>query len=232
MSAVKVTENRISEKWEKSIEEMRNPVAGINAPKKVVIDGYPGVDWSFIQEKDFALFDFSSVYKSRSEIWEIIQPFLDCDTHFGKIFKGSLRDFIDKDKMDRMEEAAAEAERALVYGCGSSMLRGYSSIYIDVTREEFLSRIENLWFLPPRAFEGGGAADVGLSIQEFKLSHYICYPIFDAERRKAMKRMNFYVTPDGKMLSRKTFYGIMDELLSGALRLRPQYIPGPWGASG
>jgi mannose-6-phosphate isomerase class I len=229
MSVVKVTENRISEKWEKSIKYLCDTFVGINARKKIVIDGYPGVDWSFIQEKDFALFDFSSVYKDRSEIWEIIQPFLDCDTHFGRIFRGSLRDLIDEEKMARIAEAVEGAERALVYGCGSSMLRDYSSIYIDMTREEFLSRIKNLWFLPPQAFEGEGAADIGLSIQEFKLSHYICYPIFDAERRRAMKRMNFYVTPDGKMLSRKTFYGIMDELLSGALRLRPQYIPGPWG---
>jgi len=226
-----VTENRISEKWEKDIKEINLASESDAQGKTIIIDGYPGVDWSFVQEKkkDFALFDFSSVYKDRSDIWEIIHPFLDSDAHFGKIFRGSLKDFIDGEKMARMEETTARAERALVYGCGSSMLKGRSSVYIDMTREGFLSTIKDLWFLPEQAFEGAGTADVGLSVQEFKLSHYICYPVFDAERRRAMKKMDFYVTPDGKTFSRMAFYGIMDELLSGALRLRPQYIPGPWG---
>jgi len=126
----------------------------------------------------------------------------------------------------------------ICFGCGianRSLRNLFGHIfYLDVNRTEFLKRIQknSLWFVPPEATLGKGVADVGLSVQAFKLSQYVG-GVFDEHKRDMLKYLDFYVEGSAVekpvLMPKEVFDGILSALAHRPIRLKPLYIPSPWG---
>jgi len=105
--------------------------------------------------------------------------------------------------------------------------------YIDVTHEDFIKSVQkrNLWFVPKGGLNAQGAADVGMSVQTFKLTRYVYAPLFDKHRRNVLRKMDFYVSAgiQQKIIPRPTFDYVMSRLSQQPFKLKPLYIQGPWG---
>ena len=220
-----------------------------NKKKVIAIDGYPLTDWSFIEDlvasfykKNLKVITYNIVdfYKDKQEIYGHISKNINCDKYFGNVYDGALEDFLDTQKIETLKNNLNEIKHdsfiAIVYGCGAAneYLKEVldTTIYIDLTREKFLERIKNekLWFINYEAIEKGGTADVGLSIDTFKLIQYICYPVFDKYRRQVLKNLDIYgdSSKDINFISKEIFDSIFKNLSSMPLRFKPLYIEGPW----
>ncbi len=229
----------------------------------LAFDGFLGVEWQkFISAMKKSLVEAGfntetinvvSYYKSPSENEEIINPYLTGDPFFGRIFDGHLEDFLDtnnidalKDKLKSYESKKAASlvsspQAVICYGCGAAnnFLREFYDFvfYVDITREEFVKRIQKneFGFLRSQEISEGmsQAADIGLPVYLFKLSTYVYYPVLERYKKYLLPYVDYYV--DGnisnelKLVPRDTFDGILSILAQYPIRLKPLYIPSPWG---
>ncbi|MGB4755303.1 MAG: class I mannose-6-phosphate isomerase [Fervidobacterium sp.] len=227
----------LSERW------LSNP-----EPLIIAFDGYVGADWSIVLELkekleeqgvSVGLIDSTDFFKNSQEIWKMIEPCITVDQHFGKMYRGDLNDFLDNNAVVKFKEKIRESNNNLFicfgYGSSSTLINAsYDYVfYIDVTHEDFVKSVqkENLWFVPKGALNAEGVADVGMSIQTFKLTRYVYAPLFDKHRRNVLRKMDFYITTDTqlKIIPRSTFDYVMSRLSRQPFKLKPLYIQGPWG---
>jgi len=229
----------------------------------LAIDGFLGVEWQrFISAMKDSLveagfsaetIDIASCYKPLSENEKIINPYLSGDPFFGRIFDGHLEDFLDNNKIDALQgklksykskeaESTAYSPQAVVcYGCGAanSFLRELFDFvfYMDITREEFVKRIQKneFGFLRPSEISEGmsQAADIGLPVYLFKISTYVYYPVLERYKKHLLPYIDCYldgnISEELKLVPRDAFDGILSVLAQYPIRLKPLYVPSPWG---
>ena len=217
----------------------------------IALDGYYGVDWSVFfdffndlknENIPLKVINTRNIFKEKKFAWKKVEENLIFDKHFGRVFKGDIEDFLDTNKLESLKKEIEEFGKnnegfLFIVGEGAfnkKLEKSYDFvIYIDLTREKFLQSLQNndIWLVDSENLKDSGAADVGLSISAFKFSQYILTPIFDKHRRKLLKKMNYYVlleeTP--KIMDRKFFEDVNNELASKPFKLKPLYIQGPWG---
>ena len=217
----------------------------------IALDGYYGVDWSVFfdffndlknENIPLKIINIRNIFKEKKFAWKKVEENLIFDKHFGRVFKGDIEDFLDTNKLESLKKEIEEFKKnnegfLFIVGEGAfnkKLEKSYDFvIYIDLTREKFLQSLQNndIWLVDSENLKDSGAADVGLSISAFKFSQYILTPIFDKHRRKLLKKMNYYVlleeTP--KIMDRKFFEDVNNELASKPFKLKPLYIQGPWG---
>jgi len=218
----------------------------------VAFDGYLGVDWSCISavlknslENSGLKVDMiscSDFWKKPEFVWKLIKDNLECDPHFGRVYSGRLDDFIDQNYVTRwlskLKEYRKIAQRIFIF-YGNGVVNRLTSrvfdvvFYVDIPRTMFLKNMKqnSHRFLPENYEERKGQADVGMSLTTFKLSQYVCSPVFDKHRRSMLKRMDYYVLFENelKVIKKEDLRKIVDALASGPFVLQPLYIPGPWG---
>jgi len=229
----------------------------------LAIDGFLGVEWQELvsaikvslvkAEFDTETIDITSCYKSPSENEKIINPSLTGDPFFGRIFDGQLEDFLDitniyalkgklkSYKSNKAPSTASSPQAVICYGCGAanSFLKELFDfvLYVDITREEFVKRIQKneFGFLKPSEISEGisQAADIGLPVYLFKLSTYVYYPVLERYKNNLLPYIDFYldgnVSEEPKLVPRETFDEILSTLAQYPIRLKPLYIPSPWG---
>jgi len=229
----------------------------------LAIDGFLGVEWQkFISvmkeslvEAGFSTetIDISSHYKPHSENGKIIDSYLTGDPFFGRVFDGCLEDFLDTSSLDALKEkleshkskkttsTGSSPQAVICYGCGAAnnFLREFYDFvfYVDITREEFVKRIQKneFGFLRPQEISEGmsQAADIGLPVYLFKLSTYVYYPVLERYKKYLLPYVDCYldgnISEELKLVPRDTFNGILSILAQYPIRLKPLYIPSPWG---
>jgi mannose-6-phosphate isomerase class I len=196
------------------------------------------------------ILDFNTYYKSSSKIEQIIRPLLTWDESFGRVFDGKLEDFMNQNKLEELRkklqnnrgrEKQSESEVLICFGYGvaNEFLRDSFDliVYIDLTREEFVNRIrdDGLTFLVSKeSFQDmDQAADVGLPVYLFKLSNYVYYPVLDSYKKQLLGNIDFYIDgnhPDNpKLVPQTIFNKILSTMVQYPVRLKPLYVPSPWG---
>lgn len=229
----------------------------------LALDGFLGVEWQSIVSRvkeslmeagfNTEVIDIASYYKSSGEIEKIINPLLTCDPFFGRVFDGSLEDFLDpsrlgalkrklkSDKTKNAKSIESSPRVVICFGCGAAnkFLRGFydSVFYVDITREEFIKRAQKNGFGFLRSQEISQAtdqvADVGLPVYLFKLSNYVYYPMLERYKKYLLRQIDFYVdgniAEEPKLAARDVFNGLLSVLAHYPIRLKPLYIPSPWG---
>lgn len=199
------------------------------------------------------LISFKQYYKSSSKIERIIKPLLTWDISFGRIFDGELDDFLDEKHLDLLrqkletfkkeeEEISRSLPKLLIcFGCGAAneYLRDFYDyiFYVDLTREEFINRArkDSISFLiSPDSFKDTSqVADVGLPLHLFKLSNYIYYPTLEKYKKHLLPFIDFYI--DGniprkpKLVTKHVLERIVFATTQYPIRLKPLYVPSPWG---
>ncbi len=223
----------------------------------LALDGYLGIEWQNIVPKvkeslkkagfNTEAIDITSYYKSSSEIGKILNPLLTWDPFFGQVFDGNLEDFLDpssiealKNKFKNTKSTASSPKVVICYGCGAAnkFLRAFYDFvfYVDITREEFIERAQRTEFGFLKAEDVSQAdqvADVGLPVYLFKLTNYVYYPMLERYKKYLLRHIDFYVDgnipEEPKLVTREVFDGLLSVLAQYPIRLKPLYIPSPWG---
>jgi mannose-6-phosphate isomerase len=202
---------------------------------------------------DAEVIDIASCYKSSNEIEKIINPLLNSDPFFGQVFDGNLEDFLDpnclealKKKLEshksKMLKAIGPTPKVIIcFGCGAankSLNALYDFVfYVDITREEFINRAQknHFGFLEPQKISKANnqAADIGLPVHLFKISYYVYYPLLEKYKKWLLSHICFYIDDnigkEPKLVTKEAFDGILSVLAQYPIRLKPLYVPGPWG---
>jgi len=219
----------------------------------LAFDGFPGVGWGVIsalkegmQRKGLTIkvIDCFSIYKSPADIWKLICPYVTLDESFGRVFDGSLKDVLEDKEVQHFRKYLSELKEhrydaIICFGCGILIgalrdLYDYT-FFLDIAKRKVLERItkEPLWFVPQDADFGAQVADVGLSVQSFKLSQYVFPSVFEKHRQNVLRDLDFYidanVDDEPKILSAEDFRYILSSLASSPIKFNPIYVPSPWG---
>jgi len=238
--------------WSKFCQRLHRRLMDSKKNLVIAFDGYLGVEWDRLYELtkelenfgiNYEIEDYSKLWKQPSAIWALIKDNIECDIHFGKIYSGQLEDFLDFQRLQEFKSYLISLRKQqapkLVILYGNGVVNRFTKkffdevFYVDISRTEFLKKIEkhSYRFLGESKGPIRGQADVGLSLGAFKLSQYICTPIFDKHRRRLIRIMSYYVLfeDEVKIFSKASFEKICDKLSSKPFKLTPLYISGPWG---
>lgn len=234
------------------LEEFCNFIASlvekqIKAQSQSVIlsfDGYLGVKWDQIIPKvqkelekrklNFFIIDFSTCYKSSSQIERIINPCLEKDPNFGFVYKGELSDFLNLEKVKNLRDNFKKYSAAVTicYGPGSSIsyLRKMYDIifYFDITRERIFNESEN----NPVPLGWREKIPFNNFIKRF---YYIDSQVLNKHKKYALSFMDYYVESNNplelKALPRKVYFEILSKLAEYPFAIKPLYYPVTWGGN-
>jgi mannose-6-phosphate isomerase class I len=219
----------IVRKIQKTLEHIDSPI--------IAFDGFPTTNWHLInhnfsnyfgeKEKGIKFFDIRNCMKDDKELSMLFDEYLTDDPVFGKIYKGELISFFDKNEIRKLKQhlKSNENEIIVVYGTGSGLselLHFYDMvIYFDLTREEMLKR------------QKSQGSDFKTQSIGPKQSYYIDFPINDKHRKHVLVCADFYVDSNDEefpvMIGKFEFERLLEQLTKQPFRLKPIYEPGPWG---
>jgi mannose-6-phosphate isomerase len=217
----------------------------------LAIDGYVSAEFDGLLKeiKDFCIlenitfnaFNMKDIYKTEEEINEITKESLPLNYEddpvllFGKIYKGSMEDLLDKDKLTRLCEILKERNKGItvVYGLGSAVkcIRDNCDgvAYIDVTPKVAAIRAREKGFV-----------NIGdENPREFNLlmrrNYYIDFEVVLKLRGELLEeeRIQFYILGSDEnkymMLDGKSFEEVLETLVQYPFRAKPVYLEGIWG---
>jgi mannose-6-phosphate isomerase len=217
----------------------------------IAFDGFLGVEWEQIVPKVDRLLkkknlkvraiDISSYYKSPSEIEKMISRYLACDPHFGSVFRGRIRRFLDsthlKELKRELENCTGQSTRTspagvICFGCGAAipfLRKLYDYVfYFDLTREELFNRSEekSIFFL--------GSKGQGRPIHQFiNRFYYVDAQVLDKHKRYVLKHLDWYVdsnvTKKLKLIPRDVYGGILSVTAQYPFQVKLLYYPVSWG---
>jgi len=219
----------------------------------LAFDGFLGVDWGpivppvnkLLKEKglEVTIIDFSSYYKSPSQIEKMIHPFLSSDSSFGYAFNGKLDSFLNsrsiKDLKKKLKNCKKKSKNnsfkviiSFGYGSAIPLLRKlYDQIfYFDLTREELFNQSERhpIFFL--------GSKGQGPAVHEFlRRFYYIDSRALNKQKKYVLRYLNWYVecnfSSEPKLISKDIYYRILSSVAERPFRIKPLYYPVTWGGN-
>jgi mannose-6-phosphate isomerase class I len=175
----------------------------------VAIDGPPAVSWD---ELPFDGLDMRDLYAPWEEVERRTASFeLRGDPVFGRLFEGELRDFFVQ---------LPERGPSVVYGPGAALVPHDVLWYADVPKRQALAgRAPNLG-----RRKGPGS--------ERRLL-FVDWPVLDRHKRRVLPSLDRYVDladpARPRSLSGDTLRGSLRALAKRPFRVRPTFLPGPWG---
>jgi mannose-6-phosphate isomerase len=222
----------------------------------IALDGYIGALWEQSINLISATLDtksikvtpvsFAEVFESSEKLDEIFAENLKTDHEkdpvllFGKLYKGTFEDLLNKQKSDFLESRIKDfknqnrgREVLIVFGCGCAIkkLRPLYDfiLYYDITPKNVIIRARKGLFT--------NLGDTfARPINEFiRRCYYIDYEVALKHRRDLLLNhgIDFYIdsnAPDNlKLIPRKVLDSIMSVLVKYPMRCKPVYLEGVWG---
>ncbi|WP_282161887.1 class I mannose-6-phosphate isomerase [Ulvibacterium marinum] len=206
--------------------------------KKVILDGYIGVDWeevigsltSLLEKKrcNVATFNIADFLMPEAEILSLVRPFLGGDDPiFGYRTDLELLDYFKKEKLYNLEWDQ-NADLNIIYGTGAALtLMDGFLVYFDVPKNELQYRM--------RARD---ITNLGISFPKdakpmYKHLYFVDWVVLNREKKRLLPHMDIVV--DQQRPKEPTW--IKGEVLRKALnrmsksyfRVRPWFEPGVWG---
>ncbi len=215
----------------------------------LAIEGYIGARFEGLAKKikDFLkiklinarLINISTIYKSADFIKDYEKTFVTDDPSFGVFCaNGWLKKLIDQRKLKKLQNEIKKikknninnknVELIIIYGVGSaiSSLRPIYDyvVYLDVTRETFVNRLEKEEVVPIGFTE---AAPIF-----WKPLYYVYYPMLIKQKKYILNYIDYYIddnSEDIKILPKRAYDEIIGELVKYPLKFKKIFMPGPWG---
>jgi mannose-6-phosphate isomerase class I len=209
----------------------------------LAIDGYHGVNWDLLKmslEKNLNGIDTEWIFTSdcfaeAEEIDKRAEPFLGGDDRiFGKHFPFGAEVFFDAKKMLELRISAAIArgrgskKLLIILGIGSSFVEQYDQLwYMDIPKD-----------IVQRKFKEGRLNNIGCddkkTFEEFyKRSYFFEWPAQNRLKKKLISELDYFVDGTNEenptIISREYFQKVLDEVSESPFRVRPWFLPGPWG---
>ena len=164
---------------------------------------------------------------------------------FGRIFGGKLEDFLDEDRIVRLQERFARYKKQqprsprviLCFGSGAAcrpLRRLYDILfYRDITREEITKRSSRGLVLPLGARKRQGTGKDQPAYLAGKRFHYVDFPVLDKEKKSLLKRIHYYIDDNlagrPKLISRSVLDEMVSHRAQRPFQLKAFHDVGVWG---
>lgn len=208
---------------------------------RVVCDGFVGVRWDAWRKSMSAALAALGLNPAWIDVSEalrdpgpqrdaLVQFHLTDDPVFGRIYRGEISDWFDEEKLRQLgERAKSQPGPVIFYGAGASRVSdsGDCLVYVDVSKEEFQNRCRkktttNFACREPFAFG-----------EMYKRAFYIDWPMLNREKRHLLPRLDLLVDENDpatpKAVCGKEFRAALAEISKAPVRVKPFFMPGPWG---
>ncbi|WP_422083006.1 class I mannose-6-phosphate isomerase [Ulvibacterium sp.] len=206
--------------------------------KKVILDGYIGVDWdevigsltSLLEKKGsrVATFNIADFLKPEAEILSLVRPFLGGDDPiFGYRTDLKLQDYFKKEELHHLE-LDQKADLNIIYGTGAALtpMDGFL-VYFDVPKNELQYRMR------AQAITNLGLSRPKDAKPMYKQFYFVDWVVLNREKKRLLPQMDIVVDQQrpqeptwikGEVL-RKT----LNRMSKSYFRVRPWFEPGVWG---
>lgn len=237
--SVRVKGEHCSSGWDAVLEDIKNTIAGIDKPKKVIVlEMYHGTMMEAIQKAFLdalapeLFIDTADCFRTEKEIIELTYPDVTDDRIFGKITNLSMDDFMDVSKVMTAHEKISDV------GSGTILIAGYGAtlihenpdllVYADMARWEIQLRmranqVSNLGVTNPTdPFE-----------TKYKRGFFVDWRVCDRLKIGLLHKIDFLLDTNNqrrpKLISGDAFRKGLEISSSRPFSLVPFFDPGPWG---
>ena len=229
---------------------LANDAARLQRPVFIALETFKGVSLdSFILALTSQLqsrhcqvecVNVNSIFLSQEEIQKRIEPFtLPDDPSFGRVFPGTIADFIDpallRNQLDAWETEClrgSEVPRIIIcHGMGAATAlwahRFDRVAYFDLTREEIIRRAERNEVTPLGSDEAEGFP--------WRRIYYVEYPALNKQKKHVLSQLDWYVDAtevgNPKLVPASVYHAMMIELSGMPICFKVFYMPGTFGGT-
>lgn len=229
---VKGYENAAVVGYEKILKAIKSELGN---KKIVVLDCYPGVDdeevlSSFIKGlKPSCVIESKNIFFDEDVLNKMMRPYLTEDRVRGVMYYGIMEDFIDKEKLEQLQDDMKKIEGiCLVYGVGASLItKGDILVYADMARWEIQLRYRKGM---PNYNCHNEDEDI---LKKVKRGFFVEWRIADKHKRNLYDDIDYYLDTNKeenpKMITGAAFREGLKQICHQPFRLVPYFDPGVWG---
>ncbi|MEN9907248.1 MAG: hypothetical protein RLZZ540_389 [Bacteroidota bacterium] len=213
-------------------------VSKVLSEKKLILDGYIGVDWKEVVEsickefskngKTFSIVAIKDFFKTEKELESLVVPFLGGDDPiFGTRTTLSLTDYLNVEKISNVDHTS-DVDIQIFYGTGASHF-GVDGllVYFDLPKNEIQYRMRS-----------GGINNLGFfagkeSKLMYKHFYFVDWVILNKEKKRLLPKISIIVDqqrPDyPTWMLGQTLRDELAIMSQTYFRVRPWFEPGVWG---
>jgi mannose-6-phosphate isomerase class I len=201
-------------------------------PRVLALDGPAALPWDTLTTSLVAALAGHAVEVQLDDArrsfvpWEDVErrtsaTVLSGDPVFARIFAGDLADLVDGQRRERRTRSGT----TVVFGPGSAFLPHDRLWYADIPKRLSLERIQN-------GLAGNIGQPSGQAGSEQRLL-FVDWPLLDRHKQALLPRIDRYLdlgdpeTP--RSLAGDALRASLRALAEGPFRVRPTFLPGPWG---
>lgn len=216
--------------YKEILNEIKN-----NKTRIICVETYPGVDDkevlnNFVNElKPDKVILSIDMFLDEDDLEKKMYPNLTDDRVRGKMFYGTVDEYIVKDRLLKLQKEVNEFKGTiLIYGFGSSLInKGDLLVYVELTRWEIQLRYRNGM---PNYKASNYDEDV---LRKYKRAYFIEWRIADKLKFSLFEDIGYYIDTtiknNPKMVVGKGLRDALKELSLKPFRLVPYFDPGVWG---
>lgn len=201
----------------------------------LVVDCYPGVNdeevlSAFVKglNPDYVI-ESKQIFYEEKELNTRMKPFLTEDRVRGVMFYGSMNEFVDQRKLEKVSQSTKEKTGlTLIYGVGASLIaQGDVLVYADLARWEIQMRFRKGL---PNFNCSNPHEDILL---KYKRAFFVEWRIADQHKKMLYDKIDFFldtnIADNPKMVSGEAFCSGLKCMTNQPFRLVPYFDPGVWG---
>ncbi len=218
--------------------EIKNKLNEIKGEKKIVaIDFYPGVRYEEVKKglvdkivNSLEIYTDDEIFLDVDKVEEKIKDVLTDDRVFGKISLYTLEDFIDRDKLYKLQKKIEKTSGvSVVYGVGATLLAEPDIyIYADLARWEIQQRYRS-GEIPN--WKGRNYNEDPL--RKLKRGYFFEWKVADNYKKRRFEAIDYVLDTNlkdsPKMISGDAFRSGLNEVVKRPFRVVPFFDPGVWG---
>ncbi len=230
-TVVKGYQGQIKVGWQEILQTLKQHM---NDGRYILtVDTYPGVNEEevmnqFRQFKPNHFIFTKDLFLSEEEMTKKMYPYLTDDRVFGKMFYGSVTDFIDRDKLEKAKEEVMQSDGlTIIFGFGASLVnRGDLLVYLDMAR----------WEIQLRYRKGMGNYNCSNYdediLRKYKRGYFVEWRMADRHKRSIMNDVDYFIDTNNetpKMITGEMLQAGLKQIVNQPFRLVPYFDPGVWG---
>ncbi len=218
--------------------ELKNKLNEIRGERKIVaIDFYPGVRYEEVKKglvdkivNSLEIYTDDEIFLDVDKVEEKIKDVLTDDRIFGKISLYTLEDFIDRDKLYKLQKKIEKVSGVIVvYGVGATLLAEPDIyIYADLARWEIQQRYRS-GEIPN--WKGRNYNEDPL--RKLKRGYFFEWKVADNYKKRRFEAIDYVLDTNlkdsPKMISGDAFRSGLNEVVKRPFRVVPFFDPGVWG---
>lgn len=233
--------NSLSLGTENTYSKLAEAILSANAPCRVAIDTYYGIDYieiarelnALIAGRDVEIAYSNQLFVPSADIAAYKRRFIDSDESFGIANRaGRMADIYDPNAVRAYAERLTNAKDVMIMTGPGALAEGLEELYDIVVYAE-KTRQPMLWQM--WAGELMPLGSIAYQKDYFWKEYYYCdYYLLNDQKKKCVERMDYYVDANDmralKLLPKAAYDEILKTLVRYPIKEIRIFQPGPWGA--